>query len=47
MTAYNVELINGISFGIQYIDNYEDEQGTWFIVILELGLFRVMLYWEK
>lgn len=47
MTAYSIDLIKGFGFGLQYVDDYEDDEGTWFSVIIELLCFRVMLFWLR
>jgi hypothetical protein len=47
MTLLTLEGISGISLGIQYVDDYEDEDGEWFIVIIELLFVRVMLHLKK
>lgn len=47
MDAIALELIRGIGFGIQYFDDFEDDDGAWFVLILELGIVRLMFFWDR
>jgi hypothetical protein len=44
--ALSIEIIRGFGFGLQYLD-VDDEDGKLFCLIVELGLLRVLLFWDK
>ena len=41
MMAIQFELISGVCFGLEYVDN-TDEPDVSFYILLELGFFRVI-----
>jgi hypothetical protein len=45
--ALSIELIKGFSVGIQYFDEYEDDDGKFFIVCIDLGIVRCLGYWTR
>ncbi len=47
MDAVGFEFIRGVGVGIQYFDDFEDDDGNWFVLILELGIVRLMLFWNR
>jgi hypothetical protein len=42
-----IEFIRGFGLGIQYTDEWEDENGTAFVAMLELGIIRFLFFWYK
>ena len=47
MTAY-FDFIYGLSLGLQYIDEYIDENNNkCFVIVLDLICFRLCVMWEK
>jgi len=45
--AFSLDLIRGFGLGIQYMDGWEDEEGEFFVVIVEFVIFRFLFFWEK
>ena len=45
--ALSIELIKGFSVGIQYFDEYEDADGKFFILCIDLGFVRCLGYWTR
>lgn len=47
MSSINLDLIRGLAIGFEYIDDYEDDEGAAFIIVLHLFMFRLVFIWEK
>jgi hypothetical protein len=45
--ALAIEIIKGLSVGIQYADAWDDGEGEQFVVMIELGLLRILMFWFK
>jgi hypothetical protein len=43
--ALAVEFIRGFGLGIQYTDEWFDENGPAFVAMLELGFIRFLFFW--
>lgn len=42
-----IELIRGFGLGIQYTDEWEDENGQAFVAMIELCFIRILFFWYR
>lgn len=47
MSSMMIDFVRGLALGFEYIDDYEDEEGTAFLVVFHLLVIRVVLIWMK
>lgn len=45
--ALALEFIRGFGLGLQYTDEWEDENGPAFVIMIELLFIRTLFFWYK